>query len=312
MIALMLMASSFTDSEYSCLNYYWEKDPLYQVLLGQEHAQFPINSDSLDYDSNAQFVDVMADDHLIRTSDNDASQIYALSYGQALNCMIGPDEAEFYRGSITHLSAKDIQRWSCAARVLRKISGFNAPQPEYDQDPFNMCKLLSAADNGSKYIHALVTYAPNLPKSNLGYGIRDSTVPDVLFDNVTYWPIHILRHRRALALLLICLPSMYGGIHLAAESFEFTSNIEYILWRSACMDIMITFPLVFLLLGIIFNLNLKVLRDFKVYVVTYHPRVPVTILSLVFLFYTVSRVYIFVEAFISLRRLPIEVDAVSP
>ena len=309
MIALMLMASSFTDSEYTCLNYYWNKDPRYQISLGQNIAEASGSSAALEYDFSFQVVDLVPEYHAASTFDEDTDQVCALSYGQTLS-MIGPDEAEFYRGSTTYLSTKDVRRWKYAAMALRKIPGFNTPTLKHAPDPLNMSKLLSVVEYGSEIPNALVSHVSDVP--DLGYGCRDFVLPDVLFDDVTYWCIHVLRKRRVLVLMMVVLPLIYGGVHLTVESIKFGSYAESLLWRIACVDVMSTFPVVFLLLDMIFNLDFRILHRFKVTVVLNCPHVPAIVLAIVFFFHGVSRVYIVVEAFISLRYLPNEVHTLSP
>jgi hypothetical protein len=102
--------------------------------------------------------------------------------------------------------------------------------------------------------------------------------------------------------LFSLLPALYSGVHLSAWGFEFPSPVEGFLWKLSCFDIAITFVPAALvefvltkyhdpaetsgLLGNLFGMSLALLLGIA---------------------YSLSRLYIVIEAFISLRHVPIGV-----
>ena len=112
--------------------------------------------------------------------------------------------------------------------------------------------------------------------------------------------------------LLVILPTVYGGIHLAAWNFDFATNVEYLLWKVAAIIIMGGFCAV------------AVLSNLNHYYWLLHHRLPhwirINIIGnlycilfvLLVIFYFLSRTYLVVESFISLRHVPIGAYAAVP
>lgn len=105
--------------------------------------------------------------------------------------------------------------------------------------------------------------------------------------------------------LSFILPALYGGIHLSAWTFDFPSRTEKLIWKIACFDIMgstfIAAILMFVMardLGGIWKTIKRIVFPF--FGVTFA------------LFYALSRIYIVMEAFISLRHVPIGVYSTVP
>jgi hypothetical protein len=119
--------------------------------------------------------------------------------------------------------------------------------------------------------------------------------------------------------LYLVLPIIYGGIHLTAWGFDFSISVERIVWRVCCIDIMATLICFPLLMFFFFSCvegvkrlisslpgETKVVCDLLDNVV----KVFMGLLFYVTMFsYALSRVFIVVESFISLRHVPIGVYA---
>jgi hypothetical protein len=97
------------------------------------------------------------------------------------------------------------------------------------------------------------------------------------------------------------LPVLYGGVHLTAWSFEFPSWLEHLLWKIACITIMVTVPIVAMLRLIFetiwYETSIEDCVDWAYYIIQ----------GVAVLIYTCSRCFIVVESFASLRMVPIGV-----
>ena len=109
---------------------------------------------------------------------------------------------------------------------------------------------------------------------------------------------------KVLLILLVALPLIYGGIHLTTWNFHFASQTEHLLWKIACIDIMGTIPLGVTLFMCIMRIQIDL--DFL------YEYIPWIIFPPLFICYAISRIYIVVESFISLRHVPIGVYAAIP
>ena len=115
---------------------------------------------------------------------------------------------------------------------------------------------------------------------------------------------------RGLAIMGILLPAIYGGVHLSAWGFEFPTPIESLLWKVACIVIAASIPVwcvtTFPTVGISGALathhkRLETLSDlFMAFMVLICGKLLIYVLA-------VCRFYIVVEAFVSLRSMPIGV-----
>ena len=130
---------------------------------------------------------------------------------------------------------------------------------------------------------------------------------------------------KLITILLILLPLTYGGIHLAAWNFEFASNTELLMWKIACLVIMGDFIIA---LGIHLSAlgskfiagriypgprfaNLAIDDSYTSFV-RFFDKGRIVFYIILFIPYALSRVYIVVEAFISLRHVPIGAYASVP
>ena len=202
---------------------------------------------------------------------------------------------------ITDLSAKEELRRSELCEWLdnyfRQNPAMRKPQSE-SRKLYDLLHELKV-----DVISGLVANISNFP-GNLNY-ILDGTV--ILSD---------IDDNKGFLLILVVLSLVYGGIHLATWNFAFASKTEHLLWKIACIDIMATVPV-----GVISILGLTPLTDlpesrgsarkinlmWNSYIVLYWP-----IFYLLSVLYAFSRIYIVVEAFISLRHVPIGVYAAVP
>lgn len=99
---------------------------------------------------------------------------------------------------------------------------------------------------------------------------------------------------RGVAVILV-LPMIYGGIHLAAWSFAFSTWLETIFWRGSCLVVMTTVPSP--LLYAYFDHWpdwVGSSRPFRYFIFSGFAAI-----------FAFSRVFLVVESFISLRSVPV-------
>ncbi len=102
-----------------------------------------------------------------------------------------------------------------------------------------------------------------------------------------------------LLLLLCLLPMAYGGVHLTAWNFEFPTAIESLLWKISGILIAGIYSAWFIVLVIVPARG-------------WIDRLTHTIDRAIVLVYIVCRLYLVVEAFVSLRAVPIGVYWTPP
>ncbi|KAH6950699.1 hypothetical protein DER45DRAFT_599269 [Fusarium avenaceum] len=117
----------------------------------------------------------------------------------------------------------------------------------------------------------------------------------------TFW----LRFPKLLVLAM-ALPFVYGGVHLFAWNFEFASHIEEVLWKISSIYTAAIFPayLVFEVSLLIVNFYLGSDPE-EVPLPLYYTKVGIA--GVVVVIYVASRVFIIMEAFLSLRHVPVGV-----
>ena len=206
---------------------------------------------------------------------------------------------------ITDLSAKEKLRWSKTCEWLDNYFRENLARrkPRQSQpEKGNLQGLL--IELGIDVPSALVTNVSNFPWD--------------LSTLITLRPIIVedFDATNKLRLILLVLSLIYGGIHLATWNFTFASKAEHLLWKTACIDIMTTFPVGILCIPVldalmdperlrpnnrkneIVDLSYSILTG----IIFYALSVP----------YALSRIYIVAESFIGLRHVPIGVYAAVP
>jgi len=125
----------------------------------------------------------------------------------------------------------------------------------------------------------------------------------------------------ALILLSMALPVLYGAIHLATWTFEFPTPQERLLWRVASIGIAATLPalfssglLVWVLLLVVNTIyrscggtKRQARQNWKVGIKIYSGLGVTAVV-----FYAIARIFLVVESFIGLRRVPIGVYWTPP
>ena len=319
----MLLANSnfrapyYSISEAQSLVWYGKK-PLQDPLLDKPSNE--IRSSGHEFNDPRYEVKVLRKtphSQDLKSFDRSKGQVVALVSGQALNCGIGPcphfgDEADV---KITYLSAKDVMRWSKLSEWLDKYE---------QQNPTDETALSQSENLDDKHslwwkLRAGLLRA-TIPEDSLSAHVSDLPGKAGVFLDSEFWvdAMAFVVRTKVLLTLLVALPLVYGGIHLTTWKFHFASQTELLLWKIACIDIMGTIPL-----GVIFyacihpiwtttypdlvaGVYKKPAMGFVLQYITW------TLFCFTFIFYTLSRIYIVVESFISLRHVPIGVYAAIP
>ena len=277
------------------LVWYGKTNPLLDEFSNERHSA---SFESNDPKYEVKVMRELPQSRDLKPFDRSKGQVVALVPGQALNCGIGPS-VWYSNVSVTYLSAKDVLRWSKLSEWLDEYEQQNptaniALSQIQDLTPQNRLfkKLPPSSVAGTLATH--VSDLPGNPRVSL-----DSELWEVAMDFVI--------GNLVLLALLVALPLIYGGIHLTAWSFHFASQTERLLWKIACIDIMGTIPIsvtfcvcLYLITRIVKRLNEPI--NWLNWIC----------LSPTFLFYALSRIYIVVESFISLRHVPIGVYAAIP
>jgi hypothetical protein len=216
--------------------------------------------------------------------------------GQSLPCGLGLE----YNSKIwLRLSDKDVQRWTRATEALRQ-----------EPDKYKPGQSLKLHGN-------------QLQKRSENFQDRPFSVKEVqevLLSSMNHDPLFWL--------MLIALPIVYGSFHLTAWNFDFPSRVEQIMWRVACIIIagaILGSCSMALVIIVIISIAFKavdavIVRIFRkgwtrkvegwlvsrlvlwlvlLLLVLY-------ILGLVALYFG-ARLFVIVESFISIRRLPLGV-----
>ncbi len=213
--------------------------------------------------------------------------------GQALECGIGPamsvqnlwgeQEEQQHEGHLQiSLTSRDIRRWTLAARALKRTGE----------------ELCSDTRKGSRNYFTLYAHSIVLDRKGLQAGF---------YAYFCAWASGGL-----IAALTICM--FYGGAHATAWAFTFPTDVEQIMWRIACVD---TIAGVLSLLAIFSVVVFYHEHSYKLLMKSFFTREP-GILSLLYRavvvigllnvpFFILSRIYIFIETFISLRRVQLGV-----
>lgn len=143
-----------------------------------------------------------------------------------------------------------------------------------------------------------VPLKPSLDKSNLQFPVTDLLLMD-------HFPLdRSLRNRQLLVAMI--LPAIYGGIHIAALSFDFPSSLESHVWLYSSLYIALGLPIwqVMAWFMVIYETASSPLGRFHRVVWRWIR----SILGRLFLLgYAMARAYIIIESFSSLRHVPIGV-----
>ena len=249
---------------------------------------------------------------ILEPFDRSKGRVVALVQGQALNCGIGP----CLEDSTTYLSAKDVLRWSKIAEWLDKHEPRNSrheiavSQSEDLGHRSSLLRKLSDDPSGERLPrNAVSVHVSDLPGHSLG----------VLDSETALEAMSIVVENDVLLTLLVGLPLVYGGIHLTTWNFHFASQTEHLLWKIVCIDIMGTIPLGVTFFACLSPILVHILRyslqrrhHMNMTINILETTVSLILFTSLFIFYALSRIYIVVESFISLRHVPIGVYAAIP
>lgn len=207
--------------------------------------------------------------------------------GPALNVrpLWGPQLSTKYDGHLSiPLSDNDVRRWNLAATALNKIG-----------------EELHTFEGSINYF---TPFAPNIfiDRKGLQAGF---------YKYFCAWASGGL-----LAALVIC--SFYGVAHILAWKFEFPTRIERLLWRIACIDIIAGTVTVLALFSISIYIHEHNWKSLGNAILTREPGIMPWIYRLVIFvgvlnipLFVLSRLFIIVETFVSLRRVPLGVYATA-
>ena len=116
----------------------------------------------------------------------------------------------------------------------------------------------------------------------------------------------------SLVVLLIFLLAAYGGVHMTAWNYQFPSTVEQWFWRGSCISLAASgfiLALLFSVGSVVMEFCFQNLQRWAETCIGYLLLAGLGILGICFI---VARLFIGVEAFISLRAVPIGVYAAVP
>ena len=296
---------------------YFSFESPYVTYYGKEKFKRSQSSSALDQEQTPDLevgshevkVKIMSESpqsQTIRPSDPSKGQVCALVPGQALDCGIGPLESPYSDpDKITYLSAKDVLRWNKASEWLEN---WERQHPEFQLGRNSLWDSL----------WKMLKYGPTLPLYSLVGNISDfpGTLAIPSGRKIWFYTLRFVIENRMFLLLLVTLPLLYGGIHLATWDFHFASKTEHLLWKIACIDIMGTIP-VGALYGLIDRSSIRLIymrnddENRRIFT-TLSDYLAWAFYGPLSILYALSRLYIVVESFISLRHVPIGVYAAVP
>jgi len=202
--------------------------------------------------------------------------------GQSLPCGLGlAHNCQFVMG----LSNRDIKLWTQATIALRQ-----------EPDVYRIGHELPLLPTGD-----LQEKSNNLqPRSFL------STKLQGVFNNDDGGDI-IFDFSSILFLIVIAgLSTIYGAIHLAAWNFNFPSPQEQIIWRISCIIIASGIPII-VLAFVVLVVFIEVVENHILRGMDCGIFFPIYMVMLLGLLYSGARLFIIVESFISIRKLPLGV-----
>ena len=250
-----------------------------------------------------------------RPYDVSKGEVCALVRGQFLSCGLGPGTGATY-----YLTAKDVLRWQRIARKVQSLSTYREAEAKsvsrmrFDNDqflseehePYDALTTKRHLLDSSVSVFQLLNSEWNNCLASSVHNFFNSIDIRMSIDSWKFlYDVQSVVADKLLVFLLLLLPFGYGAIHLSAWNFTFASSIEFLLWKIACFVIMGTFPIFAPILVLISSYYISVNYRRTFVFCSY-------LLGLLSLFYTLSRIYIVIEAFISLRHVPIGVYASIP
>ena len=180
---------------------------------------------------------------------------------------------------------------------------------------------------------AVVEVAPNFPRRYLGPQLLNGILAAIVYSPIFYGEEHgivgLSKKKAVLALLLTQLPTVYGAIHLVAWNFEFATNMEGVFWKITALTILGGFNASVVLAGCryyFFRLlscpclateaeeakgYAEELRRFGL-LCHFIDGISLATAFPCVIIYALSRIYLVVESFVSLRHVPIGAYAAVP
>ena len=225
--------------------------------------------------------------------------------GQYLPCGIGP--SDIFRG-LFNLTSVDIRRWELCASAISEI--LKTTSPRNGHNPANTVKVNRFLTE-RELDETFAIHIPNFRMEDLQQDLGEHIGVDAsLLRETGHLLLYLLR-------FFIPLTAAYGGIHLSAWNFEFPSRVESIIWRTACFIIigssfaLLAVPSWSALYNYFFRPDWEKRRILRL-MGAWTIMGGFGLAGVLLLFYTASRLYLVVEAFISLRHVPIGVYAAVP
>lgn len=200
-----------------------------------------------------------------------------LTTGQFLPCGLGPGNSGGEHPVRICLTDKDIVRWNLAAQSIRNSGRIKIRD---DQE------YKSMGIESQEYDY----FIPRQINFSTHFRFR----PDQDWDD----------KRNIFLIMVLCiLAGTYGGVHYTTRNFIFPTDHERILWISSCYVMLLgaVLPIVFCLLD-----SIPMVRGLFNLIFS-HESVSLVSLLLAGIPYVAARIYIVVEAFLSLRHVPIGV-----
>jgi hypothetical protein len=194
-----------------------------------------------------------------------------MKLGDRLDCGLGVADIGS-RGGTVALSTKDVETWYRAANALRTAAELGKPAPKLKDQ-----LLIDKVDN----------FKPD----------ASSSLVNKL--NTTYGDLIAF-------LALILLSTLYGGLHLSAWNFEFPSRVEQMMWRISGL-IIAFYPLVVWAAMSLSDLIEKHNIDWDTLNICGIGGWILLAFFALGILYIGGRLFIVVEAFISIRKLPLGV-----
>ena len=311
-LAIMTIMSSFgeLDLEADFIDYYGiEKLKRSRSINASNEGRVP-GTEGGNGEVKIRVMSESPQSQAIRPFDTSKGQVCALVPGQALDCGIGPAESRLdVPDGITYLSAKDVLRWNKASEWLKNwerqhpavnIRGFQLGHDRL----WSLWFTIQMYDlDSSRHWEPLIGHISDFPREPAVW----------IYGYVWEGTKYIMIDERMFMLVLVTLPLVYGGIHLATWDFHFASKTEHLLWKIACFDIMGTIPF-----GALYSLAFRSSSLFPARTFNFG-RVDKLEQALLWAFYpplatlyALARLYIVVESFISLRHVPIGSYAAVP
>ena len=136
-------------------------------------------------------------------------------------------------------------------------------------------------------------------------GPRNLDIDIGLDDSGRYLRVMITIFMNVYVLSVIVLLSLaYGGIHMSAWNWNFPTHVERTLWRASCIYIMFAVPVMYMTFRCTLALEDVAVKRWDL---RFMPRVIYLLGTLFWASFVAARVFIIVEAFLSLRQVSVGV-----